>query len=186
MRAVSFRSVLADNAKSDERRVAQPPFALGVRRVAGVPGAGLVLAMRLVAEERQTGSITLINTAPVTDAQIVAGKFMSAFLMVFAKTALTVYMPLLLFVNGKVSVGHICVGYAGILLYAAAGTAIGLFVAQNTVLFLNRQSPELRFSIPWEQLTVIVLIALGAALLMTVLPARQAARLTPAEALRES
>jgi len=66
------------------------------------------------------------------------------------------------------------------------GTAIGLFVAQNTVLFLNRQSPELRFSIPWEQLALIVLVALGAALLMTVLPARQAARLTPAESLRES
>jgi ABC-2 type transport system permease protein len=47
--------------------------------------------------------------------------------MVFVKTALTLYMPLLLLVNGKVSVGHIAVGYAGILLYAAAGTAIGLF-----------------------------------------------------------
>lgn len=89
--------------------------------------AGLVLAMRLVAEERQTGSITLINTAPIKDSQIVAGKFLSAFFMVLLKTALTVYMPLLLLVNGKVSVGHICVGYAGILLYAAAGTAIGLF-----------------------------------------------------------
>lgn len=71
------------------------------------------------------------------------------------------------------------------LLGAGLGTAVGLFVAQNTVLFLNRQSPELRFSIPWEQLAAIVLVALGAALLMTVLPARQAARLTPAEALRE-
>lgn len=89
--------------------------------------AGLVLAMRLVAEERQTGSITLINTAPLKDSEIVAGKFASAFLMVTLKTALSIYMPLLLFVNGKVSVGHICVGYLGILLYGAAGTAIGLF-----------------------------------------------------------
>jgi putative ABC transport system permease protein len=72
------------------------------------------------------------------------------------------------------------------LLGALLGTGIGLFVAQNTVLFLNRQNPELRFAIPWDQLGVIVLIALGAALVMTVLPARQAARLTPAEALRES
>ena len=29
---------------------------------------------------------------------------------------------------------------------------VGLFVAQNTVLFLSRLSPELRFSIPWDQL----------------------------------
>ncbi|HEY3058026.1 MAG TPA: FtsX-like permease family protein [Chloroflexota bacterium] len=71
------------------------------------------------------------------------------------------------------------------LLGAGLGVSIGLFVAQNTVLFLNRLNPELRFTIPWEQLTGIVLLALGAALLMTILPARQAARLTPAEALRE-
>ncbi len=89
--------------------------------------AGLVLSMRLIAEERQTGSVTLINTAPVKDSEIVAGKFGSAFFMVTLKTALTIYMPLLLFVNGKVSVGHIVVGYTGVLLYGAAGTAIGLF-----------------------------------------------------------
>ena len=89
--------------------------------------AGLVLAMRLIAEERQTGSITLINTAPLKDSQIIAGKFLSAYFMVTLKTLLTLYMPLLLFVNGKVSVGHIVVGYVGILLYSAAGTAIGLF-----------------------------------------------------------
>jgi len=89
--------------------------------------AGLVLAMRLIAEERQTGSFTLINTAPVHDWEIVAGKYGSAMSVVALKTLLTLYMPLLLFVNGKVSVGHIVVGYAGILLYGAAGTAIGLF-----------------------------------------------------------
>jgi len=89
--------------------------------------AGLVLAMRLIAEERQTRSITLINTSPVRDSEIVAGKFASAMLMVALKTTLTIYMPLLLFVNGKVSVGHIVVGYVGVLLYGAAGTAIGFF-----------------------------------------------------------
>jgi ABC-type lipoprotein release transport system permease subunit len=61
-----------------------------------------------------------------------------------------------------------------------------LFVAQSTVLFLSRVSPELRFAIPWDQIGLVVLISLGAALLMTLLPARQAARLTPAEALRDA
>jgi putative ABC transport system permease protein len=72
------------------------------------------------------------------------------------------------------------------LLGAGLGVSVGLFVAQNTVAFLSRLSPELRFSIPWDQLTMVVLLSLGAALLMTVLPARQAARLTPAEALRDA
>jgi putative ABC transport system permease protein len=71
------------------------------------------------------------------------------------------------------------------LLGAGLGVGVGLFVAQNTVAFLSRVNSELRFSVPWDQITLVVLLAFGAALLMTVLPARAAARLTPAEALRE-
>jgi putative ABC transport system permease protein len=72
------------------------------------------------------------------------------------------------------------------LLGSLLGIAIGLLVAQETIAFLVRQNSELRFSVPWEQLVAIAGLALVAALLMTLLPARQAARLTPAEALRES
>ena len=56
------------------------------------------------------------------------------------------------------------------LLGAALGVGVGLFVAQNTVAFLSRQSPELRFSIPWDQLLLVVLVSVGAALLMTAAP----------------
>jgi putative ABC transport system permease protein len=72
------------------------------------------------------------------------------------------------------------------LLGAGLGVGVGLFVAANTVAFLSRLNPELRFSIPWDQLSLVVLVALGAALLMTVVPARAAGALTPAEALREA
>lgn len=89
--------------------------------------AGIILAMRLLAEERQTGTITLLNTSPVRDVEIVIGKFISAFGVLALLTLLTLYMPLLIFVNGKVSVGHIVVGYAGLLLLGAASLAIGLF-----------------------------------------------------------
>jgi len=71
------------------------------------------------------------------------------------------------------------------LLGAGLGVGVGLFVASNTVTFLGRLNPELRFSVPWEQIGLVVLVSLGAALLMTLLPARAAGRLTPAEALRE-
>jgi putative ABC transport system permease protein len=71
------------------------------------------------------------------------------------------------------------------LLGAGLGVGIGLFVASNTVTFLGRLNPELRFSVPWEQIGLVVVVSLAAALLMTVLPARAAGRLTPAEALRE-
>jgi ABC-2 type transport system permease protein len=89
--------------------------------------AAILLSMRLLAEERQTGTLVLLNTAPVRDSEIVLGKFISAFAFVTLLTALTVYMPLLIFVNGKVSVGHVLVGYGGLVLLGAAATAIGLF-----------------------------------------------------------
>ncbi|MCC6217288.1 MAG: ABC transporter permease subunit [Polyangiaceae bacterium] len=88
--------------------------------------ASLFLAMRLVAEERQTGTITLLSTAPIRDVEIVLGKFLSAFLMLALATAVSAYMPLLILVNGKVSAGHILVGYLGVLLLGAAATSIGL------------------------------------------------------------
>jgi ABC-2 type transport system permease protein len=89
--------------------------------------AAILLSMRLLAEERQTGTLVVLNTAPLHDRAIVVGKFLSAFGFVALKTALTAYLPLLIFVNGKVSVGHIVVGYLGLLLLGAASVAIGLF-----------------------------------------------------------
>jgi gliding motility-associated transport system permease protein len=91
--------------------------------------AGIALSMRLLAEERQTGTATLLNTAPIRDGEIVFGKFLSAFAVVVVMTLLTIYMPLLIFVNGKVSVGHIVVGYTGLLLLGSATVAIGLFAS---------------------------------------------------------
>jgi ABC-2 type transport system permease protein len=97
-------------------------FASGTTMVASI-----LLSMRLLAEERQTGTLVLLNTAPVHDSAIVAGKFLSAFAFVVLLTALTSYMPLLILVNGKVSAGHIAVGYLGLVLLGAASVAIGLF-----------------------------------------------------------
>jgi ABC-2 type transport system permease protein len=97
-------------------------FASGTTMVASI-----LLSMRLLAEERQTGTLVLLNTAPLHDSEIVAGKFLSAFVFVVILTALTVYMPLLVLVNGKISVGHIAVGYLGLVLLGAASVSIGLF-----------------------------------------------------------
>jgi ABC-2 type transport system permease protein len=39
------------------------------------------------------------------------------------------YKPLMLYIRGKVSVGHILVGYLGLILLGAAVTALGLFAS---------------------------------------------------------
>lgn len=66
-----------------------------------------------------------------------------------------------------------------------AGVAVGLAVARGTVELLVGRNPELRFAVPWEQLLLIGLAAVGASLVMTAFPAAQAARLSPADALRD-
>jgi ABC-2 type transport system permease protein len=95
-------------------------------------GASLILSMRLIAEERQTHTFTLLNTAPVHDWEIIAGKYLSALAMLTILTVLTLYMPALIFVNGKVSIGHIAVGYVGLLLIGSATISIGLFASALT------------------------------------------------------
>ena len=72
------------------------------------------------------------------------------------------------------------------LLGSGLGVAVGLTVASATVQLLSRANPELRFGVPALPIPLIVLAALAASLLLTLLPARQAARLSPAEALREA
>jgi putative ABC transport system permease protein len=89
------------------------------------------------------------------------------------------------FTARSVSAGLLVESAVVSLLGAGLGVAVGLFVAQNTVVFLSRLNPELRFGVPWDQLAFVVLLSLLAALAMTILPARAAARLSPAAALRE-
>lgn len=85
------------------------------------------LSMRLLAEEHQNGSSVLLFTAPVPDWQVVLGKFLSAFFFLALLTLATLYMPGLILVHGKVSTGHVVVGYTGLLLLGAATLAIGIF-----------------------------------------------------------
>jgi ABC-2 type transport system permease protein len=91
--------------------------------------ASIILAMRLLAEERQTGTFTLLNTSPVRDAEIVFGKFLAAFGVILLMTALTIYMPIIVKVHGKISFGHILVGYVGLLLLGAASLSVGIFAS---------------------------------------------------------
>jgi ABC-2 type transport system permease protein len=89
--------------------------------------AAILVSFRLLAEERQTGTLVLLNTSPVKDRDIVLGKFLASVAVLALTTLLSVYMPAWLFVHGKVAVGHIVVGYAGLLLLGAAIISIGLF-----------------------------------------------------------
>ncbi len=75
--------------------------------------AAVALSIRLIAEERQTGTQLLLDTSPVRDWEIVLGKFLSALAFLTAITLATLYIPLLILVNGKIAIAHILIGYLG-------------------------------------------------------------------------
>lgn len=93
--------------------------------------AGL-LSLRLLAEERQTGTMTLLNTAPLRESEIVLGKFLALFVVLVTMLLCSVYMPLLVMVRGKISAGHVVTGYLGLLLLGSAVAAIGIFASSLT------------------------------------------------------
>lgn len=90
------------------------------------------LTMRLIAEERKTGTIELLLTKAVTDRQLVTGKFLSTFLLVCIALAFT--LPYLITVAniGNIDLGQALCGYAGLLLMSAAYISIGLYASSIT------------------------------------------------------
>jgi ABC-2 type transport system permease protein len=88
--------------------------------------AAVLLTMRLFAEERQAGTLVLLFTSPVRESEIVMGKFLSALGVLALLVLSSAYLPALIFVNGKVSLGHIAAGYLGLLLVGSATLALGL------------------------------------------------------------
>lgn len=95
-------------------------FSFGCTVIASLP-----VTMRLFAEEKQTGTMVLLDSAPLSRWQLVGGKYASALLVMAVLVLSTLFMPALIFINGKVSYGHIFAGYLGLLLVAAATTGLG-------------------------------------------------------------
>ena len=87
--------------------------------------AAVFLSMRLIAEERQNGTLVLLTSSPVRDRAIVLGKFFSALAFLAMVTLATAFMPALIMVNGKLSIGQVAAGYLGLLLLGSAALAIG-------------------------------------------------------------
>jgi ABC-2 type transport system permease protein len=87
--------------------------------------AAVFLSMRLIAEERQTGTLVLLTSSPVRDREIILGKFFSSLAFLAMITLATAFMPALIMINGKLSIGQVAAGYLGLLLLGSAALAIG-------------------------------------------------------------
>lgn len=91
-----------------------------------------VLTMRLISEEMRSGSIEVLMTAPVTEGQVVTGKFLAAFAFYAALWLPTVVYGLSIHIFEKVDWGPVASGYLGVLLIGAFFLAIGVFASSMT------------------------------------------------------
>jgi ABC-2 type transport system permease protein len=84
--------------------------------------------MRLVAERRE-GTIEMLLTAPVTEAQVILSKFIAALALLAFLLLPTSGFAVILARYGSVDFGQVWCGYLGVLLLGAALYSIGLFVS---------------------------------------------------------
>lgn len=91
-----------------------------------------MITMGLFSEEKKRGTIELLLTAPLTDLQVVLGKFFAAgafFLIMMVST----WIPMAaLYLYGSPASGPILTAYLGLILYGLAIIAVGLFISTLT------------------------------------------------------
>ncbi len=90
------------------------------------------LTMRLLAEEKKSGTIELLLTKAVTDRQVVLGKFLGAFGLVVIALVFTLPYVITLANIGNLDHGEIICGYIALLLMSGAYVSIGLFASSIT------------------------------------------------------
>jgi ABC-2 type transport system permease protein len=91
-----------------------------------------LITMRTYAEEKRSGTIELLLTSPLTDLQIVIGKFLGGLVLYVAMLAVTLVHMGFLFAYGNPEWRPIATGYLGLLLMGGCFLSLGLFVSSLT------------------------------------------------------
>lgn len=90
------------------------------------------LTMRIFAEESRVGSIETLMTLPVTEVNVVLGKYLAAFITTLAMIAPTLLYIIPAEVFGTLDYGPVVGGYLGAIFLCASYSAIGLFASSVT------------------------------------------------------
>ena len=91
-----------------------------------------LITMRTYAEEKRSGTIELLLTSPVTDVQIILGKFLGAMALYACMLALSMIHIGILFIYGNPEWKPIVTGYLGLLLMGGCFLSLGLFISSLT------------------------------------------------------
>ncbi len=91
-----------------------------------------VLTMRTWSEEQRSGTMEILLTLPVSNWQLVLGKFLAVLTLVATSLLLTLFIPITVSLIGNLDWGPVAGGYVAALLLAGAYAAIGLFISSRT------------------------------------------------------
>jgi ABC-2 type transport system permease protein len=91
-----------------------------------------MITMRTYAEEKRSGTIELLLTAPVTDVEIILGKFFGAVGLYAALLGVTAIYVGVLFALGEPEWRPVVSGYLGLLLLGSCFLSVGLFISSTT------------------------------------------------------
>jgi len=88
-----------------------------------------LITMRTYSEEKRSGTIELLLTSPITDFEIIMGKFIGAMLLYLAMLAVTLLHIGVLFYYGNPEWKPIVTGYLGMILMGGCFLSLGLFIS---------------------------------------------------------
>ncbi len=91
-----------------------------------------VITMRLIAEERRSGTVEVLMTSPVSEVQVIAGKFAAAMLFYVVLWLPTVIYVLVLTRHSEIDYGPVLSGYLGILLLGFLFLSVGTLASTFT------------------------------------------------------
>lgn len=91
-----------------------------------------MITMRTYSEEKRSGTIELLLTSPVTDLEIILGKFFGALGLYVAMLLVTMLYIAILFVYGNPEWRPLVACYLGLLLMGGAFLSLGLLISSTT------------------------------------------------------
>lgn len=91
-----------------------------------------ILTMKILADERKSGTEVLLITSPTSISSMVLGKYLAAFAVFLIMTVITAIYPIILIVFGQPSIPEIIGGYIGFILLGASFLAFGIFASSLT------------------------------------------------------
>lgn len=91
-----------------------------------------LLTMRLLAEEKKTGTLELLRSYPVKGSEIIAGKFAAAWNLFLVMLVPTALFPILAGIWAETDLGPVLTAYLGLILLGGAYISLGLFISSLT------------------------------------------------------